>query len=150
MAIAIIVVLILLAYVLMIGPRLVAGEAIVWQVLAVLILCAALVPDHIQSIALALAAAVVAAESNLQRNSVQWSAITLLSTLQVGAYGAAATTFLMLAPESSDSPRLVVATLVALLVLFLSREVLFTLLSRAIANRFGQATVLDLVNSGGV
>lgn len=108
---------------------------------AAVILAAALIPDHVQSIVLALMAGVIGAEAAGDRATAQWSAFVLLLTLQMGAYGAAVTVFLML-----TSSGLIVSALVAVGVLVITREALIVLLWRAVTNRFGVTTVLDLAD----
>lgn len=138
----------LLAYFVVIAPRLQAGEPILGVVVSMLLVTLALYPDQVQSVALAVVAAMVGAEASTHRGTVQWTAFVLLLAFQMGAYGAALSVFLLLVGD--DPLRVIGATVAALVTLLLMREALFVLLWRALANRFGAATVLDLADGQGV
>ena len=133
----------LLVYVTL-APRLAAGESILGTLGALLVLTAALYPDHVQSISLACAAGMLAADFSASRANAQWLAFLLLFTFQAGAYGAALTLYLLL--TSDAALQMTGAALAAVLTLLLMREGLFLLLWRALVYRFGAATVLDLAN----
>ena len=139
--------LVLVLYVSLLAPRLAAGEPIATLFIAAALLIAALYPDQFQSVALACTCGMLAAEVSDNRSTAQWLGFLLLLALQAGIYGAALSLFIVLTPAGVDERQQVVAVLAALLTLLVSREALFLLLWRALANRFGAATVLDLASA---
>lgn len=134
-----VVLLLLYAY---LAPRAAAGEPVVGPLITLVILIAAIWPDHVQSLALSCTVGMLAGNFTTSRVNVQWLAFLLLFVFQAGAYGAALSLFLTLSGE--DPVRMAGAALAAGTTLFALREAAFVLLWRALENRVGPATVLDL------
>lgn len=124
------------------------GAPVLGLVMTTLIMTAALYPDHVQSISLACITGILAADFSTRQHNSQWLGFLLLGAVQAAVYGAALTLYLLLTGD--DDLHIAVAAVAAVALLLLARELLFGLLWRALANRFGTATVLDLARSRAV
>jgi hypothetical protein len=123
------------------------GAPVLGLLMTTFILTAALYPDHVQSISLACITGILAADFGTRQHNAQWLAFLLLVAVQAAVYGAALTLYLLL---TGDDLHMAAAAVAAVALLLLARELLFGLLWRALVNRFGTATVLDLAHSRAV
>lgn len=138
----------IVAFALFIYPAIATQQPVLDITLTVVLVLAAMLPDQIQSIALAVMVAMTGAEASRDSFTARWTAFTLLLAFQMGAYGAAISIYLLL--EQMPAVPLFGAGLAAVVTLLLTREALFVLLWRTLANRFGVVTVLDLADAQGV
>jgi hypothetical protein len=134
-----------LGFMLFIYPVIMNDGPVLDVTLTVLLVLLAMLPDQVQSVALSVVVAMTGAEATRDRFTARWASFTLLLALQMGAYGAGISLYLFL--HQWPAVPLSVAALVALVVLLLVREALFVVLWRALLNRFGAVTVLDLADA---